>query len=80
LKNKIIGTEGLPLAAMPEKLTANLTDYENLVFSGWDMFGDDLAVAATTHNVLTLQHFQAVSEQLGSVKPLAAVYNTGVLP
>jgi myo-inositol-1-phosphate synthase len=75
LKNKIIGTEGLPLAAMPEKLTANLTAYENLVFSGWDMFGEDLAVAAMTHNVLTLQHFQAVSEQLGSVKPLAAVYN-----
>jgi myo-inositol-1-phosphate synthase len=76
LKNKSIGTEGLPLAAMPEELTRNLTDYENLVFSGWDMIGDDLAVAATTHNVLTLQHFQAVSEQLGSLKPLAAVCNT----
>ena len=76
LKNKSIGTEGLPLAAMPEKLVGNLTDYENLVFSGWDMIGDDLAVAATTHNVLTLQHFQAVSEQLGSLKPLAAVCNS----
>ena len=75
LKNKSIGTEGLPLAAMPEELVGNLTDYENLVFAGWDMDGDDLAVAATTHNVLTLQHFQAVSEQLGSVKPLAAVCN-----
>ncbi len=76
LKKGSIGTEGLPLAAMPEKLVGNLTDYENLVFAGWDMIGDDLAVAATTHNVLTLQHFQAVSEQLGSIKPLAAVCNS----
>ncbi|CAN5780562.1 inositol-3-phosphate synthase [soil metagenome] len=76
LKKGSIGTEGLPLAAMPEKLVGNLTDYENLVFAGWDIIGDDLAVAATTHNVLTLQHFQAVSEQLGSIKPLAAVCNS----
>jgi myo-inositol-1-phosphate synthase len=53
-----------------------LTDYENLVFSGWDMIGDDLQAAAATHNVLTLQQFQAVSEELQAVKPLAAVVNS----
>jgi len=76
LKSGSIGREGLPLAAMPENLTRGLADYENLVFSGWDMNGDDLAAAATTHNVLTLQQFQAVSEQLGGIKPLAAVCNS----
>ncbi len=72
LRQKAIGTEGLPLAAMPENLTVNLTAYENIVFSGWDMIDEDLAAAAVTHNVLTLQQFQAVSEQLEAVKPLPA--------
>ena len=75
LKQKTIGTEGLPLAAMPENLTANLAAYESLVFSGWDMIDENLAQAAATHNVLTLQQFQAVSEQLEAVKPLPAVCN-----
>ena len=76
LKQKKIGREGLPLAALPENLTANLIDYENLVFTGWDMIGDDLQTAATTHNVLTLQQFQAVSEELQATKPLRAIVNS----
>jgi myo-inositol-1-phosphate synthase len=76
LKRKKIGTEGLPLAVLPENLIGNLTDYENLVFGGWDMNADDLATAATTHNVLTLQQFHEVSEQLQATKPLAAVCNS----
>jgi myo-inositol-1-phosphate synthase len=75
LKQKTIGTEGLPLAAMPENLTVNLSPYETIVFGGWDMIDEDLAAAAVTHNVLTLQQFQAVSEQLEAVKPLPAVCN-----
>lgn len=75
LKQKKIGREGLPLAALPENLTADLVEYENLVFTGWDMIGDDLQAAAAAHNVLTLQQFQAVSEELQAVKPLAAVIN-----
>ncbi len=75
LKRGKIGTEGLPLAALPENLTGGLAAYENLVFTGWDMNGDDLAAAATTHNVLTIQQFQEVSEQLQATKPLAAVVN-----
>ncbi|MDQ3061465.1 MAG: inositol-3-phosphate synthase [Acidobacteriota bacterium] len=76
LKRKEIGTEGLPLAALPENLTSGLADYENLVFTGWDMNEDNLAVAATTHNVLTLQQFHTVSEELQAAKPLAAVCNS----
>ncbi len=76
LKSENIGTEGLPLAAMPENLTVGLVAYENMVVGGWDMFADDLAQAATTHDVLTLQQFQNTNEQLSSVKPLAAVCNT----
>lgn len=75
LKQKKIGREGLPLAELPEKLTKGLTDYENLVFTGWDMIGDDLQTAAATHNVLTLQQFQAVSEELQAIKPLPAIVN-----
>ncbi len=75
LKCREIGTEGLPLAALPENLTRGLADYENLIFGGWDVNQDNLAIAATTHNVLTLQQFQRVSEELQALKPLAAVCN-----
>ncbi len=76
LKNNKIGTEGLPLADLPENLTGGIVDYKNLVFTGWDMNGDDLAAAAMTHNVLTLPQFSAVSEELQAAKPLAAVVNS----
>ncbi len=75
LKSGQIGLEGLPLAAMPENLTAELVDYENLVFGGWDVNHDNLATAAATHNVLTLQQFQQVGEVLQSNKPLPAILN-----
>lgn len=75
LKNDKIGTEGLPLAVLPENLIGGIADYKNLIFTGWDMNADDLAAAATTHNVLTLQQFSAVAEELQAAKPLAAVVN-----
>ncbi|MDQ3323033.1 MAG: inositol-3-phosphate synthase [Acidobacteriota bacterium] len=75
IKQKSVGIEGLPLAALAENLTADLTAYEDLVFGGWDVIGDDLAAAATTHDVLTLPQFQAVSEQLQALKPRAAISN-----
>lgn len=75
LKAEKIGLEGLPLAALPENLTNNLPDYKNLVFGGWDVNADDLATAAATHNVLTLQQFQQVGEVLQSTKPLPAILN-----
>jgi myo-inositol-1-phosphate synthase len=76
LRREKIDTAGLPLAVLPENLTEKLADYKNLVFGGWDMNSDDLATAATTHNVLTLQQFHEVSEQLQASKPFAAVCNS----
>ncbi|HXG83158.1 MAG TPA: inositol-3-phosphate synthase [Pyrinomonadaceae bacterium] len=76
LRRGKIGAEGLPLAPLPENLTGNLADYENIVFGGWDLNADDLATAAAAHDVLTLQQFQEVSEQLQASKPLAAVCNS----
>jgi len=75
IKQGGVGTEGLPLAALTPNLTADLTAYENIVFGGWDVIGDDLAAAAAAHDVLTLPQFQAVSEQLQALKPRAAVFN-----
>jgi myo-inositol-1-phosphate synthase len=75
LKRQKIGVEGLPLAGLPSDLTEDLADYENLVFGGWDVNSDDLAAAAATHNVLTLQQFHEVGEVLQAAKPLAAVCN-----
>lgn len=76
LKRESIGSEGLPLSTLPENLTRDLYKYESLVFTGWDMIGDDLQTAAATHNVLSLQQFQTVSEELQATKPLAAVVNS----
>ena len=72
-KNGKIGIEGLPLAQLPANLTNQLTRYENLIFGGWDLSGDDLATAAAAHNVLTLQQFQAARTALEMIKPLPAV-------
>jgi myo-inositol-1-phosphate synthase len=75
LKQGKIGTEGLTLAQAPENLTQHLVRYENLVFGGWDLSGEDLASAAATHDVLTLQQFQAARTALEQIKPLPAVGN-----
>lgn len=76
LRRRKIGAEGLPLAALPGRLTAGLADYENLIFGGWDVNADNLAAAAAAHNVLTIGQFQEVSEQLAAQKPFAAVGNS----
>lgn len=71
---------GLPLANLTENLTAGLANYEDLVFGGWDLIAENLAEAAATHNVLTLQQFQAVSKKLKNIKPLPAVFNREFCP
>lgn len=73
LKQNVIGTEGLPLSQAPANLVGSLAEYPSLVFGGWDLCGDDLATAAATHNVLTLQQFQAASKTLETIRPLPAV-------
>ena len=69
LKKGLIGTEGLPLA----EFEADLVDYENIVFAGWDLFGEHLANAATEHDVLSHKQFVAVEEELRNIKPWRAV-------
>jgi myo-inositol-1-phosphate synthase len=75
LKKGLIGTEGLPLAERAENLTADLAAYENIVFGGWDLFGEHLAKAAEEHDVLTHKQFVAVENELRKIKPWRAVGN-----
>ncbi|MDQ3180113.1 MAG: inositol-3-phosphate synthase [Acidobacteriota bacterium] len=79
LKKGLIGTEGLPLAVLSKDLTGDLADYENIVFGGWDLFGEHLAKAAEEHDVLTHKHFVAVEAELRKIKPWRAVGNTNFL-
>jgi myo-inositol-1-phosphate synthase len=75
LKKGLIGTEGLPLAELAENLTGDLTAYEDIVFGGWDLFGEHLAKAAEQHDVLTHKQFVAVEAELRKIKPWRAVGN-----
>jgi myo-inositol-1-phosphate synthase len=75
LKKGSIGTEGLPLADLSENLTKDLAAYENIVFGGWDLFGEHLAKAAEEHDVLTHKQFVAVENELRKIKPWRAVGN-----
>lgn len=75
LKKGKIGTEGLPLADLDQKLIQDLADYKEIVFGGWDLFGEHLAKAAEEHDVLTHKQFVAVEEELRQIKPWRAVGN-----
>jgi myo-inositol-1-phosphate synthase len=79
LKKGKIGTEGLPLADLPENLIEDLAGYENIVFGGWDLHAANLASAAEEHDVLTHKQFVAVEEELRKIKPWRAVGNTEFL-
>lgn len=41
--------DGLPLA---DRNVPGLADYKDMLFSGWDLSGDDLATAAMRHGVI----------------------------
>ncbi|CAN5535141.1 inositol-3-phosphate synthase [soil metagenome] len=79
LKKGKIGTEGLPLANLDAELIKDLANYENIVFAGWDLFGEHLAKAAEEHDVLTHKQFVAVEEDLRQIKPWRAVGNKDFL-
>lgn len=79
LKKGLIGTEGLPLAKLDESLIKDLAAYENIVFAGWDLFGEHLAKAAEEHEVLTHKQFVAVEEELRKIKPWRAAGNKDFL-
>lgn len=79
LKKGLIERTGLPLAELDAELTKDLADYENIVFGGWDLFGEHLAKAAEEHDVLTHKQFVAVEEELRKIKPWRAVENKDFL-
>lgn len=72
LKKGLIGTEGLPLAEHP---VDGMVPYTDIVFGGWDLFGEHLAAAAEEHDVLTYKQFVAVADSLKLIKPWAAASN-----
>ena len=72
LKKSLIGHEGLPLA---ELSVDSMGEYTDIVFAGWDLFGEHLAKAAEEHDVLTHKQFVAVEDLLRSVKPWPAIGN-----
>lgn len=69
IKKGLIDKTGLPLADVS---IDGLADYEDILFAGWDLFEDDLAAAAETHEVLTFKQHTAVQEDLRVIKPWAA--------
>lgn len=79
LKKGLIDTTGLPLANLPTELTKDLAAYENIIFAGWDLFGENLAKAAEEHDVLTHKQFVAVEEDLKKIKPWRAVSDKNFL-
>jgi myo-inositol-1-phosphate synthase len=70
LKQGAVGTEGLPLAGVKN---AGLADYTDIVFAGWDLFGEHLAKAAEEHDVLSHKQFVAAEPALRTIKPWPAV-------
>ena len=75
LKLGKVDKTGLPLANLDETLTKDLVDYENIVFAGWDLNGENLAMAAEEHDVLTHKQFLAVESELSKIKPWKAIGN-----
>jgi myo-inositol-1-phosphate synthase len=51
-----------------------LASLDDLVFGGWDLFHDDAYSAARNAEVLTLDHLNAVKDELSNVKPMPAVF------
>src|SRR6476660_8810512 len=60
---------GLPLA----KISADLADYSDIMFAGWDLFPEHLAKAAEQHDVLTHKQFVAIEASLRAIKPWPAI-------
>src|SRR5215204_6142375 len=76
LKKGLAGTDGLPLANLN---VPGLADYTDIVFAGWDMFGEHLAKAAEEHDVLTHKQFVCAEGALREIKPWPAVENPSFL-
>jgi myo-inositol-1-phosphate synthase len=62
--------EGLPLQ---DCVVPGMAMYRDMVFGGWDLSGDDLSQAASTHRVLTHEQIADVGPALAATKPWPAV-------
>ena len=61
---------GLPLAGLS---VSGLADYRDIVFTGWDVNGDDLGVAAEKHAVLDGEQIRGAGAALRGIRPMAAI-------
>ena len=52
-----------------------LSDIDNLVFGGWDIFEDDMYVAAIKAGVLARETLDQLRCKLKAIKPMAAVFD-----
>ncbi len=52
-----------------------LSELEDLIFGGWDIFEDDMYTAAITAGVLERQTLDSIRAELESVKPMPAVFD-----
>jgi myo-inositol-1-phosphate synthase len=52
-----------------------LAGLNDLCFGGWDLFPDDMYVAAKKAGVLLPEHVEALKEDLAAIKPMKAVYS-----
>ncbi len=70
LKSGSNGLDGLPLA---EYNVDGMTDYRDIVFSGWDLCGDDLGSAALRHGVIGQAELSNGASSLRIMRPKPAV-------
>lgn len=70
LRRGVNSLDGLPLA---NAAAHGLPAYRDLVFSGWDVCGDDLATAAEKHSVIGKEALDIAAPALRSLKPWPAV-------
>jgi myo-inositol-1-phosphate synthase len=52
-----------------------LADLDDIVFGGWDIFGEDCYAAARTAGVLELAQLEQVRAELEAIKPMSAVFD-----
>lgn len=53
-----------------------LASLDDLVFGGWDPYGEDAYSAAMRAGVLQPQHLESVGEELRAITPMSAVFST----
>src|SRR4051794_28144398 len=51
-----------------------LAKLDDLVFGGWDLFGDDAYAIARNAEVLTRDHLDLIKDELSAIKPMPAVF------